>query len=89
MNVSIKRKEKGLTIHFKKKGDLDVPKELEKDTRIIKYHKKFKTWYGLCYNPESDEIKHIIDCSYPWMQSNQMDKLTEMNPVSLVLTDDH
>lgn len=67
----------GITIHCNSHSE-SIARDLLCDHCMKrKYICRADTWFGLCLNPETIELKFGMHLNFPWQQSDKMDKFEE------------
>jgi hypothetical protein len=68
--------ETGLTVHCNDDPVSIAGPRLRSHCERRKYREKASRWFGLCMSPRGSNVRFGISLSYPWSQSDAMDKLT-------------
>jgi hypothetical protein len=70
----------GLTIHCNEYPITIAGPKLEEHSEIRKYSVKADSWFGICIEPTTKQIRFGVELTEPWVQSDKMDKATEGLP---------
>lgn len=88
LTIGIDQDKIGLTIHCTRdEVNISGPR-LKNHCEKRKYVLKANTWFGLCLDPTSREIKLGFEMNFDWAQSDEMDQATKNLPKPQTLKND-
>lgn len=64
----------GITIHCNFYSERVASELLSDHCMKRKYICRADTWFGLCFNPKTTELRFGMHLNFPWQQSDKMDK---------------
>lgn len=70
----------GLTIHCNDDHESISSPRLKKHCELRKYAQRANLWFGICVGQVVPRLRFGINKEYPWVQSDEMDKLVEDLP---------